>query len=136
MAEIRSVLVDTSVWVRFFRSGQSPEAIHLEELLQLRAVVTCDPIQVEVASGARTDHERKELHEVFAAIPLFNLPPDVWRQIEEARFTLARKGRQASLIDLMIAATAQYHGTLLWSLDTDFAVIHGALPFPMYHPTL
>jgi len=128
------VLVDTSVWVQFFRAGQTPEALHLDDLLQTRAVRTCAPIRAEVLSGARTDRERGQLRELFQAVPVLDLPADLWDRVEDARFALARKGHQASLIDLMIAWTAASHRTPLWTLDDDFSAVQRIVPFPQYLP--
>lgn len=132
MPEAAGVLVDTSIWIDFFHVGHSPQALHLDELLQTRAILTCDPIRTEVCSGARTAHERSRLHELFRAVSSLTPPPDLWARIEEARFTLARRGHQTSLIDLMIAATAAHHHVPLWTLDRDFEAIRHAIEFQKY----
>jgi predicted nucleic acid-binding protein len=134
MAVAFEILVDASVWVKFFRFSTAAESIHLDALLQAKAVCTCAPIRVEILSGARSDRERLHLRELFSAIPMKELPPDLWEEIEEARFTLARKGHQASLVDLMIAATAAHHQIPLWTLDEDFTFIRRAVRLPRYLP--
>lgn len=134
MLKTPGVLADTSVWVRFFRFAESREAVHLDGLLQARAVRSCAPVRVEVVSGARTERERMQLRELFSAISCLDLPGDLWERVEEARFTLARKGIQASLIDLMIASVADQHEVALWTLDEDFSSIRSAVPFPRYIP--
>ncbi len=126
------VLVDTSIWTKFFRFLEAPESLHLDGLLEGRAVRSCAPIRVEVLSGARTPRERSRLKEFFEAIPLLELPSDLWDQVEELRFNLARKGHQASLVDLMIACTAAHHKTPLWTLDAGFDLMGRALSFPRY----
>ncbi len=136
MADSPGILVDSSVWVKFFRTGRAPEAIHLEGLIQAAAVKTCAPVRAEVLSGAPTLKERTRLRELFDAVDLLELPVDIWERVEEARFHLARKGRQTSLVDLMIAATALAHEAPLWTLDDDFVPIRDALPFPRYLPEL
>ncbi|MBI3616182.1 MAG: PIN domain-containing protein [Candidatus Omnitrophica bacterium] len=134
MSELEGILADTSIWVHFFRSAGSREAAHLDGLLQARLVRTCPPIRVEVISGARTERERMQLRELFSAIPSLDLPDDFWGRIEESRFSLARKGIQAKLIDLMIAAVTQHHNVPLWTLDDDFSLIRSIVPFPRYIP--
>lgn len=128
------ILVDTSVWIAFFRTGHGPFAEHLDGLLQVRAVRVCPPIRVEVLSGARTERERAHLRELFRAIGVLELPGDVWDRIDDARFALARHGHQAALIDLMIAVTAAVHQCPLWTLDTDFDAIRRVVAFPRYAP--
>lgn len=136
MAEISGVLVGTSVWVQFFRSAHTAEARHLGSLLQARAVRTCAPVRAEVLSGARMERERAQLRELFQAIPFLEAPVDLWDRVEEARFTLARKGHSPSLIDLMIACTAAVHQAALWTLDDDFTMIRHTFGFPRYLPEL
>ena len=128
------VLVDTSVWIKFFRFSTAAESLHLDALLQAKAVCTCAPIRVEILSGARNDRERLHLRELFSAIPMKEPPVDFWEKVEEARFTLARKGHQASLVDLIIASTAAHHQVPLWTLDEDFASIQRVVRLPRYLP--
>lgn len=136
MVPAHGILVDTSVWVKFFRTADTPETLHLDGLIQARAVRSCAPIRAELLSGARTEREWLHLKDWFRAIPLLELPGDLWERVEEARFRLARKGHQASLIDLMIASVAAAHRAALWTLDEDSLLIRHALSFPRYLPQL
>ncbi len=132
MVVASEILVDTSVWIKFFRFSTAAESIHMDGLLQAKAVCTCAPIRVEILSGARNDRERLHLRELFSAIPVKELPLDLWEKVEEARFTLARKGHQASLVDLSIASTAAHHQVPLWTLDEDFVAIQRVVRLPRY----
>jgi hypothetical protein len=130
------VLVDTSVWIRFFRAKDSPEASALDELLSVAAVATCAPIRAEVVSGAPTRREFQRLRALFDSLTALEPPDDLWPRLEDHRFALARRGIQASLIDLTIALTAQTRRVALWTLDGDFQRIAGAVPFTPYRPQL
>jgi predicted nucleic acid-binding protein len=134
MPEVSGILVDSSIWVKFFRAPHAPEAVHLDGLLQTKVVRTCAPVRVEVLSGTRTPRERMQLHEFFRAIPLLDPPTDFWDQVEDARFALARRGHQTSLVDLMIACTARHHRAALWTLDEDFSPIRETIAFALYTP--
>ena len=129
------VLVDTSVWVKFFRTEGTPEGTLLKSLLAKATVATCAPIRAEVISGAPTQREFHRLRALFDALELLRPPEDAWVRIEEHRFSLARRGVQASLIDLLIALTAQTHGVNLWTLDNDFRSIASVIPvtFAAHH---
>jgi predicted nucleic acid-binding protein len=134
MADVPLVLVDTSVWVRFFRMAQSPEARTLDALLALAAVTTCAPIRAEVVSGAPTPREFARLRALFDALSVLEPPGDVWRQLEACRFALARRGHQASVVDLFIALTAQAHRVAFWTLDEDFRHLSAVVPIRRYLP--
>lgn len=131
-ARAELVLVDTSVWIRFFRHPNSAEAMALDELLSVAAVATCAPIRAEVISGAPTLRAFRQLQDRFGALVDLELPHDVWQRLEEQRFTLARRGYQASLVDLMIALTAHAHHAALWTLDEDFQRIAAVVPVHSY----
>lgn len=128
------VLVDTSVWITFFRSAESSTTRLLDQLLAIGPVAICAPIRAEVISGAPTRSDFQRLRTFFSSLTDLPLPPNLWNDLEESRFALAREGYQASLIDLMIAHTAQWHQVPLWSLDQDFHRIAAVVPLRWYPP--
>ena len=128
------VLVDSSVWIQFFRAAQSSEAVALDALLAAGPVATCAPIRTEVVSGARTLAQFHQLRTFFAALVQLALPDDAWAQIEDARFTLARRGQQASLVDLLIAVTAHSHRVDLWTVDESLKRMASHLHMRLYQP--
>lgn len=134
MPDLHLVLVDTSVWIRFFRAEHSANAQALDQLLSLAAVATCGPIRAEVISGAKTRREFQRLRDLFTAIRDLPPPEAIWNVIEAHRFTLARRGYQASLVDVWIALTAHTHEAALWTLDEDFQHIATVVPFTRYVP--
>lgn len=126
------VLVDTSVWIHFFRHAPSAEAKVLDGLLAAGSVATCAPVRAEVISGAPTKQEFQRLRKLFAVLTLLDPPPGIWSHIEEHRFHLARNGMQVSLVDLWIAVTADFHRVSLWTLDKDFTSIKTVIPVRLY----
>ena len=132
MADNPLVLVDTSVWIRFFRDGNSPEGEALDTLLSVAAAATCAPIRAEVLSGAPSQREFQRLRHLFDALVALEPPQHVWQRIEEHRFALLRRGHRVSLVDLWIALTAQAHGSSLWTLDEDFRRISAIVPIRWY----
>lgn len=136
MADSSAILIDTSVWIRFFRSAGSPEAMVIDTVLSMGVAATCAPIRVEVLSGAPNRREFDRLRDLFAGLVDLELPQDAWTRMEEHRFALARRGHHASLVDLLIALTAQARHTALWTLDEDFQHIAAVIPVARYHPNL
>lgn len=132
MKEAGFVVVDTSVWIHFFRNADSPQAKALDALISIGFVAICEPIRTEVVSGAPTKYEFQRLRRLFGALKCLEPPKDIWIQIEENRFNLARKGIQASLIDLWIALTVQSHQASLWTLDNDFGHLTAVVPVNLY----
>jgi predicted nucleic acid-binding protein len=55
----------------------------------------------------------------------------LWERVAEARFTLARRGFQAAILDLIIAFCALEASHTLLTRDRDFATIQTVLPFEL-----
>lgn len=121
------VLVDTSVWIAFCRGEREPAA-RVDALLSAGEAGLCGPVLAEVLSGAPSWAEWRRLERLLGALDWLPLPLDVWRRAAEARFTLARRGTQAALADLLIALAAVEADAALLTRDRDFARIAEALP--------
>lgn len=82
----------------------------------------------EVLSGAPGWAEWRRLERLLGAREWLPLPLDVWRRAAEARFTLARRGTQAALADLLVALAAIEADAALLTRDRDFERIAGTSP--------
>ena len=114
------VLVDTSVWIDFFRSGNSPEAWKLVEALEQDRVCCVSVVRAEILSGARNEKEYWNLKDYFSAFPVLSEPADFWDRVARARFHLARKGISIAIPDLCIAILAEEHPCVLLTRDQEF----------------
>ncbi len=121
------LLVDSSVWVEFFR-GNPRVVARLDSALEADRVAVCGPVLAEVLSGARTRAEFERLRSAFEGVDVLPDPADAWPRIGEARFALARRGTQAALVDLLIALTAAEARHTLLTRDADFERIAAVLP--------
>jgi predicted nucleic acid-binding protein len=124
---VSDVLVDSSVWIDFFR-GDPRASARLDVLLQDDRAAVSGPIVAEVISGARTPALFQQLRTRLGALAMLEAPADVWDRVAAARFTLARHGTQAHLVDLLIALTASSTGHALLTRDRDFAAIARVVP--------
>jgi len=62
------------------------------------------------------------------ALTTLEPPPDLWDRVVAARFSLARHGTQAHLVDLVIALIASATGHTLLTRDRDFTGIARVVP--------
>jgi predicted nucleic acid-binding protein len=120
------VVVDSSVWIDFFR-GDAEIVERVDALLADDRVAVTGPIIAEVSSGARTVALFEKLRARLGALTILSDPPDLWQRVGEVRFGLARKGVQAHIVDLSIALTARAHAHCLLTRDRDFGRIADAL---------
>jgi predicted nucleic acid-binding protein len=124
---LSDLLVDSSVWVEFFR-GNERVVTRLDAALEADRVAVCGPVVAEILSGARSRREFETLRSAFEGVDLLPDPPESWSRIAETRFALARRGTQAALVDLLIALTAAEAGHTLLTRDSDFERIAAVLP--------
>ncbi|CBE69821.1 conserved protein of unknown function [Candidatus Methylomirabilis oxygeniifera] len=131
------VLVDTSVWLEFFRVRDSPYAAALDQLLEEERVCTSNLIKAEIIPGARTPRQFRELKDYFDALPLAKEPTSLWEEIIDVQFRLKRMGINGiSIPDLMIAVVANAAGKAIFTKDNDFRLIQRGLPVTLLeHPT-
>jgi len=119
---VRLAVVDTSAWISFFR-GDAAAIRRVDPLLAAGEVAVTGPILAEVLSGALSRAEYDRLRDLFWGLDRLIDPPELWERIAEARYSLARKGHQASLVDLSIALACLDGGHTLVTRDRDFRPI-------------
>ena len=126
------ILVDTSVWLEFFRVKDSPYGEMLDRLLEEGKVCTSNLIKAEIIPGARTPRQFRELRDYFDALPLAAEPASLWEEIMEAQLRLKRRGINGiSIPDLMIAVVAKANGKIIFTKDSDFGRIQCVLPLEL-----
>jgi predicted nucleic acid-binding protein len=124
------VLVDTSAWVAFFR-GDKGAVGRIDTLVAENRVSTTGAVYAEVVSGAPSLPVFHRLCATFRALDWVEVPTDVWERVATTRFTLARRGIQATVVDLVIAVTASQSGRGLLTRDRDFEPISEVIPLDL-----
>jgi tRNA(fMet)-specific endonuclease VapC len=113
------IVVDTSVWIDFFRGRNAVTCTQLEVLLDADQVAVPAPVRVEILGGARRA-ELARLRRVLQALPLLVPSAQVWDTIETWLGRAVAAGQHFGVGDLLIAAVAAENHALIWSLDADF----------------
>lgn len=69
------ILVDSSVWIDFFRGSESAQCSHLDSLLENgeSTLVVADLIMMEVLQGFRDDEDFRRARSVLNPLPCFTL---------------------------------------------------------------
>jgi hypothetical protein len=119
------VLVDTSVWIDFFRGTPSAQVAKLEECIAQRVdVCCCGFILTEVLQGIRVEKEFATTKRLFEELvyladdrSTFELGAGIYRELRRKGATIR------SPIDCLIAATVVQHGVHLLEHDRDFHFI-------------
>lgn len=121
------ILVDTSAWVEYFRATGSAAAIEVRRLLSAESlvVVMCEPVAMEILSGATDDAAHRRLEQLVNGLPSLSVDGAVDFRVAAAIYRTARRTRRTirSLNDCLIAAVAMRHGVALVHRDADFELI-------------
>lgn len=120
-----SVIVDTSVWVRSFRSPDSPEKTEVERLLVEGDGVMVGPVYTELLRGARDEDQFRLLEDRLQGMPFLEASRDTWRRAGRLLFDLRRQGLTIPLADALIAALALEHQCHVYSMDEHFRMVPG-----------
>ncbi len=113
------IVVDSSVWIDFFRASNPVLGHQLQSLLDADEVALAVPVRIEILSGAST-RNLPSLKRVLSALPLFYPTDESWARIDTWVEIGLRSGERFGFGDLLIAAIAVDHEASVWSLDDDF----------------
>jgi tRNA(fMet)-specific endonuclease VapC len=117
------VLIDTSVWIEFFRKKESSISSRLKEYLKLNQACYTGPIAVEVYQGAKTPKEIQIIDQLLQTIHYVEITRMHYHHAGLISQKAAREGKVFSTIDMILASVAHDEQLLLFSLDTHFQEI-------------
>jgi predicted nucleic acid-binding protein len=119
-----SVLVDTSIWIEYFRSGNNSEK--LDFLIDENLIVINDLILAELVPFLKVRNQRK------IVILLYNINrlelSINWDQIIEFQFKCLKNGLNGiGIPDLIVAQNAKQNRCKIYSLDNHFSLMEDIL---------
>lgn len=123
------ILVDTSVWIEYFRATGSAAACEVRRLLsdEPDQVVTCEPVAMEILAGASNDDAYRKLERLVNGLPSLTVETATDFRSAADIYRAARRTGQTirSINDCLIAAVALRHRAQVAHRDADFDVIAG-----------
>jgi predicted nucleic acid-binding protein len=127
------VVVDSSIWIDFFRGREVAVVEGLRALLDADEVALAAPIRLEILIGAsKLEHPR--LRRLLSALPLLLPSIELWTRLEAWAERARRAGERFGAMDLLIAGIADEHGARVWSADGDFARLARLGLVKLYEP--
>ncbi|OGA32186.1 MAG: twitching motility protein PilT [Betaproteobacteria bacterium RIFCSPLOWO2_12_FULL_62_13b] len=116
------ILVDSSVWIDYFRGTPSPEAEKLDTLLGAEAIATGDLCLTEVLQGFQSEREFIQARDLLASLMIVELGgKDIAIQAARNFRTLRANGITVrKTIDTVIATRCIESGFTLLFSDRDF----------------
>ena len=131
------LLVDTSVWIDYFRGRSVSHVAALEQALHAGDdVCVCGLILTEVLQGIRSDVDYRKTATHFKSLVFLPMTYATFVRAAEIYHALRRNGVTVRRpVDCLIAATAIEHDVLLLHNDRDFNPIETHAVLRVLHPT-
>ncbi len=124
-----SVLVDTSVWVDYFRDANS--SADLDDLISENLIVTNDIILAELIPFLKV---KKQLPVVKLLYEVNRLPMQInWKEIIEFQVRCMKAGSNGvGIPDLIIAQNAKSNNCEIYSLDKHFQLLNQVIKVKLF----
>ncbi len=117
------VLVDTSVWIDYFRSGDKSDK--LDFLIDENLVVINDLILTELLPLLILKREKKVIN-LLEMIKKYHMHSD-WEEIRGYQLSCLKSGSSGiGIPDLLIAQNSIQHNVAVFSIDKHFKFMHDA----------
>jgi tRNA(fMet)-specific endonuclease VapC len=117
------VLIDTSVWIAYFKNSQEQLTAHVDEVLTHSHVYVPKVVIAELIQGAKTEKEIAVIEEFVDAFTVVDQTANTWLKAGRLSFTMKKKGITMHIIDCYIAVLATEHNCSIFSLDEHFKSI-------------
>jgi predicted nucleic acid-binding protein len=124
-----SVLIDSSVWIEYFRNGNNYKKVDF--LIDENLVVTNDLILAELTPFLRI---RKQNNLIDLLHNIGKLRLDVkWDQVIDLQYLCLQNGLNGvGIPDLIIVQNAMQNDAKIYSLDKHFLSMNGFLDFEVF----
>lgn len=116
----RKVLIDTSVWIDYFREKNKALHSQVDEIIDFYEVCVPRIVLAELIQGAKTDKEIAVIEEFLKAFTIIDQSEDTWIAAGKLSSTMKRKGTTVNLVDCYIAILANENKCAMLTLDEHF----------------
>ncbi|MCK4943219.1 MAG: PIN domain-containing protein [Candidatus Aminicenantes bacterium] len=122
-------LIDTSVWIDFFRGKSEMIKNRLLQLLNENAICFNGIILSELMIGARTRKELTFIKDNFEGLIYLEMDRDFFVYASEIGNQVQKSGKTISLSDLLIMAHARKYDLIVFTRDRHFESLGQSLNF-------
>ena len=128
-------IVDSSVWVDYFRGRETTQTIWLDRNASTQAIALTDLILCEVLQGVRDESVLPKLQQDLAMFQVFDTGGPALAVAAAANYRKLRaRGRTVKTVDCLIATFCIARGHTLLHNDRDYDVFEKELGLGVVHP--
>lgn len=115
------IIVDTSVWIEYFKN--QPVAGSIDKGLLSGNIYMVGPVVSEILQGAKTENDYQALNANIASVPFIETVFADWQLAGQLSYSLRRKGVTLPITDCLIAAISINKEAYIYTLDQHFKLI-------------
>jgi predicted nucleic acid-binding protein len=127
----KGLIIDTCVWIDFFKPRSSELKQTVGELLSREKVYLCGPVLYELSQGIRSEKEKALLADGFSALCYLEIDKPLWLKAGTLSASLNKIGKTIPLSDILIAILALEHDLSVLTEDRHFNQIPGLKLYPL-----
>lgn len=117
------VLIDTSVWINYFKNKDNQLTDKVDEILTFFDVYVPKVVIAELIQGAKSDKEISVIEEFIEAFNIVDQSESTWLKAGRLSFSMKKKGITVNVVDCYIAVIANENHCKIFSLDEHFKSI-------------
>jgi hypothetical protein len=121
------ILIDTSVWIKYFRDKPAGLSKKVDEILSKHEVYVPKIVIAELMQGSKSEREISIIEDFVDAFNIIDQGEDTWMKTGRLSYGLKKKGKTVNLTDCYIAVIAQEHDCHVFSFDGHFRDIQKSL---------
>ena len=115
-----ATVIETSMWVDFFRSKTPlPVKNRIKPWILREDAALCEPVVCELMRSAAA-RERALIQRHFATMPMLPTPANLWPEATQLGQECCDAGVMVGALDLLIATVCIQHRATLVTFDQDF----------------
>jgi predicted nucleic acid-binding protein len=114
------VLVDTSIWIAYFKNSHPQITERVDDVLTHSDVHVPKVVIAELIQGAKSEREIAVIEEFVNAFTVIDQNADTWLKAGRLSFSMKKKGITVHIIDCYIAILANEYHCSIFSLDAHF----------------
>lgn len=121
------ILIDTSVWIEYFRDELSSVADKVDQILSEDDVYVPRIVIAELMHGAKSEKELSVIRDFLDAFQIIDQKEDSWIKAGKLAYDLKKRGKTIHLLDCYIAVIAKEFNCKVFTLNRHFKAIQKIL---------
>lgn len=126
------ILIDTSVWIEYFRNKSSPITEKVDRILDENEVCVPKIVIAELMQGAKSTKELSIIRDFIEAFNVISQKDDTWIKAGRLSYNLKKKGKKIHLLDCYIAVIALENGCIIFTLNRHFQDIKKVIDISLF----